>query len=137
MVLCPGCSQTFERIRSTQIYCRPSCHVRHAHRERQRDPSLFPSELTFETELPPREFNTARRRVDLAHVDDLAAGLSLRQRIRSAVIRQPQTLASLAEQLSANVESLNRTVRKHRDTFTRVTGSDGVARIALVERGTS
>ena len=85
------------------------------------------------------EFGARTRigRVDLAHVDDLAAGLSLRQRIRSAVTRQPQTLASLAEQLSANVESLNRTVRKHRDTFSRVTGSDGVARIALVERGTS
>ena len=82
------------------------------------------------------EFGARTRisRVDLANVDDLAAGLSLRQRIRSAVIRQPQTLASLAEQLSAKVDSVDRTVRRHSDTFTRVTGSDGVARIALVER---
>ena len=85
------------------------------------------------------EFGASTRisRVDVANVDDLAAGLALRRRIRAAVTHQPQTLASLAEQLSANVESLNRTVRRHSDTFTRVTGADGIARIALVERRTS
>ena len=76
-------------------------------------------------------------RVDLVNVDDLAAGLSLRQRIKAAVTHQSHTLASLAEQLSANVESINRTVRRYPDLFVKVSGDDGITRIALLERRAS
>lgn len=36
-----------------------------------------------------------------------------------------------------NVESLDRVVRKHKDLFMKVAGSDGVTRVALVERRAS
>lgn len=74
------------------------------------------------------------RRVNVASVEELAEALPLWQRIKHAVRHQPQTLAALAGELGANIESLDRTVRRKRELFTRVTGDDGVTRIALVER---
>jgi hypothetical protein len=49
-----------------------------------------------------------------------------------------ETLAAIASELNHdNVESLDRVVRKHKDLFMKVAGSDGVTRIALVERRAS
>lgn len=73
--------------------------------------------------------------VNIASVDDLAGGLPLWQRMKDSVTHGPQTLAELAENLGAKVESLDRIVRRSKNLFTRVPGSDGIARIALVQRG--
>lgn len=77
---------------------------------------------------------TLVQRAVLADDPELAERLPLRARIRHAVTAGPQTLVSLAQQLEASVETLERTVRRNKSLFTRVTGDDGVHRIALVER---
>jgi hypothetical protein len=75
---------------------------------------------------------------DVTTMDEVAASLPLWQRIRGIVKAGPQTLATIASELKYdNVESIDRTVRKHKGLFTRVSGADGVARIALVERRAS
>ena len=64
--------------------------------------------------------------------------MPLWQRIRSVVRSGPHTLASIASELQHdNVESIDRVVRKHKDLFTKVSGRDGVTRVALVERRVS
>jgi hypothetical protein len=77
------------------------------------------------------------RRANVADVAELAAALPLRDRIRQAVQRGPQTLAVLAAELDAKPDSLERIVRRHKNLFTRIPGSDGIQRIALVERRAS
>jgi hypothetical protein len=72
-------------------------------------------------------------RTSLADVPDLAEKLPLWQRVKHAVSHGPKTLISLAEELGANVETLDRTVRRKNGLFTRVDGQDGITRIALVE----
>ena len=50
----------------------------------------------------------------------------------------PQTLATIASELSyTNTQSLERIVRRQKNVFTKITGADGVHRIALVERRAS
>jgi hypothetical protein len=71
--------------------------------------------------------------VNVADVQELAESLPLWQRMRSTLSQGPQTLAMLADALGANVETLDRTVRRKSGLFTRVPGGDGVTRIALVE----
>jgi hypothetical protein len=71
---------------------------------------------------------------DPAETPELAAALPLWQRMKQALTRGPLTLAALSSELTANVDTLDRTVRRKNGLFTRITGSDGVARIALVER---
>jgi hypothetical protein len=81
------------------------------------------------------EERTLFRRTDIASNDELAAKLPLWQRMQAELRRGPRTLASLAEDLGANVDSLDRTVRRHAGHFLRVpSASDGVTRIALVDR---
>lgn len=78
------------------------------------------------------------RRVDVATIDEVAESLPLWQRIRALVKVGPQTLATIASELNHdNVESIDRIVRKHKALFTKVTGHDGITRIALVERRAS
>jgi hypothetical protein len=76
----------------------------------------------------------AVRNVDPITVDGLADSLPLWQRMKHALSRGPQTLATLAEDLGANVETLDRTVRRKTGLFTRVPGNDGITRIGLLER---
>jgi hypothetical protein len=86
------------------------------------------------------EFAAMRTHVhpaDLSRVGDLATGLPLRLRIREAVSHTPQTVANLAEQLGAKVDSIDRAVRRNPGLFTRAAGDDGIARIALTERRAS
>jgi len=71
--------------------------------------------------------------VKVAEVNALAEHLPLWQRMKMALSRGPLTLAQLAEGLSANVETLDRTVRRKNGLFTRVKSTEGVQRIALVE----
>jgi hypothetical protein len=73
-------------------------------------------------------------RVDVADHIELAEALPIWQRLKSALTRGPQTLAWLAEDLGANVDTIDRTVRRKTELFTRVPSDDGVTRIALVHR---
>jgi hypothetical protein len=76
--------------------------------------------------------------VDVRDVQELAESLPTWQRLKSALTRGPRTLASLAEELGANVDTLDRTVRRKTELFTRVPNpDDGITRIALVERRTA
>lgn len=77
---------------------------------------------------------TTVTRVDVASVDELAKQLPLWQRIKTAVRYGPRTLASLAEELDTSVDTLDRTIRRKKNVFTRVPDADGVTKIALVER---
>ena len=76
---------------------------------------------------------TTFTRVNVADVNELAESLPLWQRMRSALSRGPMTLTRLAEDLGANVDTLDRTVRRKSKLFTRVPSTDGTTRIALVE----
>jgi hypothetical protein len=77
-------------------------------------------------------------RADLATIDDMVEMLPLWQRIRRVVLGGPQPLHAIASELNyENVDSLDRIVRKHKHLFTKITGADGVHRIALVERRAS
>jgi hypothetical protein len=80
---------------------------------------------------------TTFRRVDVTTVDELATSLPLWQRMRQAVKHRPRTLAELAGELEANADSLERIARRHKQLFTRVSGTDGISRIALVEKRAS
>jgi hypothetical protein len=71
--------------------------------------------------------------VDVAKVDELADALPLWQRLKAALVNGPRTLASLAADFDVKVDTLDRTVRRKSDLFTRVS-RDGVAHISLVER---
>lgn len=75
------------------------------------------------------------RRVNVATIDEVAESLPLWQRIRSVLKAGPQTLATIANELQYDkVDTLDRIVRKHKTLFMKVPSSDGVTRIALVER---
>lgn len=67
----------------------------------------------------------------------LAEKLPLWARMKTALTRGPRTLSALAEELGANVDTLDRTVRRKNLLFTRTLSGDGIARIALVERRAS
>lgn len=76
--------------------------------------------------------------VDPTTIDEVASSLPLWQRIRAIVRSGPQTLAAIASELQHdNVESLDRVVRRHKNLFTKVSGTDGVTRIALLDRRAS
>jgi methylphosphotriester-DNA--protein-cysteine methyltransferase len=48
-VRCPGCGSS--NVPAGRVFCRPSCRAKHEHREAQRNPRLFPREITSESEL--------------------------------------------------------------------------------------
>jgi hypothetical protein len=73
------------------------------------------------------------RGVDLANVDGLAERLPLSTRMAHLLKRKPLTFAEIAEELSAKVDSVVKAANRGR-AFTRITGQDGITRIALVER---
>jgi hypothetical protein len=77
------------------------------------------------------------QRADLAQVDGLADRLPHWQRMAAVLTAGPRTLASLAAELNATVDTLDRTVSRKDALFTRVADSDGITRIALVERRTA
>jgi ABC-type enterochelin transport system ATPase subunit len=76
--------------------------------------------------------------IDVKDVNDLSDIRPLWQRVREVVRHGPQTIAVVAHELNyANVESLDRIVRRQKNVFTKTTGPDGIQRIALVERRAS
>jgi hypothetical protein len=78
--------------------------------------------------------STTFKRVNVADVSELAEALPLWQRMQHRLRSGPMTLARLADELDANVDTLDRTVRRKSGVFTRVPGSDGISRIALLAR---
>lgn len=72
---------------------------------------------------------------NLADFDDLAAGLSLRQRIAAALTR-PKTILEIADELGAKKESVERTLYRHKRQFAQVTTTpDGIHRWAVRQDG--
>ncbi len=76
------------------------------------------------------------RSVDLTTVEGLAERMPLATRISAALERGPMTIVAIAEELDAKADSLTKAVNRRKE-FTKVSGSDGVTRIALVERRTA
>lgn len=92
--------------------------------------------LGFEVKFEDRR--TSIKRVDVADVDELTASLPLWQRMKNALKDGPQTIASLAADLDAPVDSIDKAVRRKSGLFTKVTNfEDHITRIALVERRAS
>lgn len=90
--------------------------------------SPFAFRVTFD------EGRTSFRTIDAASVEDFAPRLPLWQRIRATLRKEgPLTLAALADELDAKVDSIEKAVKRQDQTFTRVTGPDGVFRVALLD----
>jgi hypothetical protein len=71
--------------------------------------------------------------VDLATVEGLAERLPLWQRMVHLLKTGPMTLAQMADELDAKVDSVSKAANRGK-TFTKISGSDGITRIALVAR---
>jgi hypothetical protein len=71
--------------------------------------------------------------VDLAGVDGLANRIPLPMRIIHLIKRGPLTYAQIAEELDAKLDSVIKAVNRGK-AFAKVSGQDGVLRIALLER---
>lgn len=74
--------------------------------------------------------------VDVASVEELAAGLPLRQRIRALLgANGKMTVDEIVTEIGngVKVDSVTRTLRKYQQQFKRHTGIDGVARFYLEE----
>jgi orotate phosphoribosyltransferase-like protein len=72
-------------------------------------------------------------RWSLAEVQDLAQKLPLWQRVSHLLKRGPLTLAQIADELDAKLDTVTKAVNRSR-AFTKVPAADGTQRIALVER---
>jgi hypothetical protein len=88
--------------------------------------------IGFEIAFTPS--TTTFTRVNVADVSELAEALPMWQRMQHRLRSGPMTLARLADELGANVETLDRTVRRKSALFVRLPGSDGITRVALAER---
>ena len=86
-------------------------------------------EFTFSEQISVRS-------VDLANVDGLADRLPLPFRMTHLLSQGPLTYAEIAEELGAKVDSVIKATTRGNGlkTFTKVSGTDGITRIALVER---
>lgn len=81
-------------------------------------------ELQFDSE------HTRIRRLDLSDAPDLAAGLSIRQRMALALRKGPLSPEVLAEEVEAKPETVKRLIRRHGHTFTLIDGG----LVSLLER---
>lgn len=77
---------------------------------------------------------TVIARADLSDVPDLSVGLPLRQRIISSLRGGPKTIATIADEIGAKVDSIEKTLKRSTRAFTPVTKTpDGVHRWALLD----
>jgi hypothetical protein len=76
------------------------------------------------------EDRTVFRRIELMDNADLAAGLSVRQRMAHLLRGGAMSPEELAAELQAEPETVKRTARRHRDLFTLLSGG----RVALLAR---
>lgn len=86
--------------------------------------------------------STIVTRTNLADVEDLAGQLPLWQRIAHLIKAgggMPRAIPDIAEELGAKLDTVKKAVspRRKASMFVHVPGSDGVTRIALVERRTA
>ena len=99
-----------------------------------RKANLGPRQPALGFEVTFQGDRTRIDRVDVAGVDELVTSLPLWLRMKDALKDGPQTLASLAADLDAPVDSIDKTVRRKSALFTKVSNfEDRVTRIALVE----
>lgn len=102
------------------------------HNRKQNLGPLAPA-LGYEITFSQNE--TAFRRVDVADTD-LAASLTVRQRIAHALRGGSLTIADLAEQLEVKTDTIEKTVKRGAGkVFTYLPGPDGSHRIGLLQRG--
>jgi hypothetical protein len=88
-------------------------------------------ELSFDAD------RTCIRRTDLAGSQDLAGTLPMWQRMREVLRGGAMTMAALAEELDTKPDTIKKAAKRGDGRlFTRVVGTDGVARIGLVDRRT-
>ena len=71
--------------------------------------------------------------VDLQAVEGLADKLPLTARMVHVLKRGPMSFAELADELNAKVDSVIKAAKRS-DAFTKVSSTDGIQRLALVER---
>lgn len=95
-----------------------------------RKANLGPLRPSVGFELAFTDNSTTIRRVDLGDVPDLAAGLSVRQRMALALRRGAMSPEALADEVEAKVETINRTARRYKNQFTILDGG----RLSLLER---
>jgi len=75
--------------------------------------------------------------VDLAEDDQLASKLPVSSRMQRLLTRGPLTLSEIANELGEKVDTVTKAATRNKATFTRILHSDGIHRIALVERRAS
>ena len=106
---------------------------------------LYNKKMNLSAKLPAVGFaidfdpdRTRSRAWTCATCSELAASFPCGSACKEVVRHGPQTIATIASELGhTNVESLDRIVRRQKNVFTKVTGADGIQRIALVERRAS
>jgi predicted transcriptional regulator len=74
-------------------------------------------------------------RHDVAQMEDFASKLPTWQRMLAALRSGPMTQVALASELEVSQDAIKKAIQRSRTTFTRIEGSDGVTRIALMDRG--
>jgi len=92
--------------------------------------------VAYDVAFGQPEQRTTVSQVDAASVDELAASLPLRDRLRTAIQQSggtPQTIAALAESLGAEKDSVEKTLKRNTKIFQRVIGADGIHKFALAE----
>jgi hypothetical protein len=88
--------------------------------------------IAFELAFEPDR--TLVRRVEAASVDDFAAKIPIAQRMAHLLRGGARTIAEIAAELEAKVDSIEKSAKRNARVFTRVVGADGVSRIGLVAR---
>lgn len=76
-------------------------------------------------------------KIPAASVEELVDALPIWQRLKDALRAGPRTVVSLAEELGAKADTIEKAVKRRNGIFTRVLSQDGIQRIALVERRTA
>jgi len=106
------------------------------------DLALFNRKANTGPKLPPVglevAFDDNRIQVyrrDVAQMAEFASKLPVWQRMIAALRTGPMTQAALASELEVSGDAIKKAVQRGRNTFTRVESSDGITRVALVERG--
>jgi len=79
------------------------------------------------------EDRTTFRRADVADTPDLAAKLTVRQRMAALLRKGAMAPEEIAEQIDAEIETVKRTARRYKEQFTVITGG----RVGLLERNAS
>lgn len=82
-------------------------------------------------------FDTDRvefQRTDVGSIDGMADSLPLWRRMVSLLKTGPQTVATLASETGKTPDTVDRTARRYKELFAKVTGDDHITRVALIEK---